>query len=168
MLRAYDVRFIILSDMELTMYSEEGIGKFQRMEQMGLLSIAYQHGVGMVFEVNREVVDTFMVQQLKFNDAIGLVESALPAYAAPGNAAEFHRPDMNVDVAAALKVLSTFELPYVFVSNPPRILEYQTAVYDRLLVLEDMGVLIKIDDLDSGRSYHINQDVLMEIMGEDS
>jgi YYY domain-containing protein len=166
MVRAYDVRYIIVSDMELAMYSEEGIAKFQRMEQIGLLSVAYQYGLGMVFEVNREAVDTFMVQQLSFNDAIGLDETILPSYVPQTNG--MHTPDLTVNVDAALDTLSTFQLPYVVVTNPPRVLQYQADVYDRLIVLEQMAVLEIIDDLAARRTYRINQDVLREIKGEES
>lgn len=167
-IRAYDVRYIILSDMELAMYSEEGIAKFQRMEQMGLLSIAYQHDVAMVFEVNRDAVNTFLAQQIELNEAIGLDLSQLPTSIPATTTTVNYTPDTTVDVDTALETLSTFEMPYVVLANPSKVMEYQASAYDRLYVLEELGVLEMIDDSTARRTYHINQDVLTDILGEES
>lgn len=166
MIRYYDIEYIIVSDMEIALYPD-GIEKFNRMVEMGLLDIAYQHGVGLVYQTNDEVVDTFMRNQIAFNDTIGLDETLLPSFV-PSGSVIGHVPDETVNVDAIIEVLAEDDMSYLVITNPPRVIEYMPDVYDRLLRLEVLGVLTRLDDSEARRTYVVNQDTVQELMGEDN
>ena len=166
MIRYYDIEYIIVSDMEIAMYPD-GIEKFNRMVEMELLSIVYQHGVGLVYQADHDAVDNFMRDQIAFNEAIGLDETLLPSFVASGSVIG-HVPDETVNVDAIVEVLAEDEMSYLVVTNPPRVIEYMPDVYDRLLQLEVLGVLTRIDDSEARRTYRVNQETVQELMGEDN
>lgn len=164
LMRYYDIEYIIVSDMELAMYPD-GIQKFNRMVEMNLLSIAYQHGVGLVYQVDHDAVDGYMSNQAVFNEAMGLDESLLPSFV-PMTAVVGHSPDDNVDVNAVLHIITDYEMEYLVLTNPPRVIQFQPEVYDRFLRLEAMGILVRLDDSEARRTYRVNQDVVQDIMNE--
>lgn len=166
LVRYYDIEYIITSDMEIAMFPG-GIEKFNRMVELNLLSIVYQHGIGLIYQVDHDAVDTFMRNQLAFNDAVGMDESLLPAHT-PSNVVVGHVPNETIDVNEALHALSDYEMDYLVLTNPPRLIQFQPEVYDRFLRLESLSVLVRIDDSEARRTYRVNQDILQEILGEDS
>ncbi|MGJ3238286.1 MAG: DUF2298 domain-containing protein [Anaerolineae bacterium] len=166
LLRYYDVRYIIVSDMEIALYPN-GIQKFNRMVEMGILSIVYQHGVGLVYEVDHEALNTFMVHQGVFNDAIGLDEMLLPSFVS-ADVVQGHVPDETVNVQDALTVLLDYPADYLVMTNPPRLIQFQPEVYDRFLRLEAMDILQRIDDSEARRTYRVNQDNLQSIMNDEA
>ena len=58
-------------------------------------------------------------------------------------------------------------MDYVVVTNPPRLIQYQPDVYDRILRLEASGILERIDDSEARRTFSVNKDLLQEILDED-
>lgn len=63
LLRYYDVRYIIVSDMERVMTTNEGLNKFDQMVDQGLLTIAFQDGPAVIYEVNHEALDRYAFAQ---------------------------------------------------------------------------------------------------------
>jgi YYY domain-containing protein len=51
-LRFYDVQYIIVGDLERAYYLPQGLDKFNRMVEMGLLEIVYEQGTTAVYRVN--------------------------------------------------------------------------------------------------------------------
>ncbi|GAB5491477.1 MAG: hypothetical protein Phog2KO_16920 [Phototrophicaceae bacterium] len=166
MIRYYDIEYIIVSDMEIAMYPE-GIQKFNRMVELELLSIVYQHGVGLIYQADHDAVDTFLANQAVFNEAIGLDESVLPSYV-PMTAIVGHSPDDTVDVNPVLHIIADYEMEYLVLTNPPRVIQFQPEVYDRFLRLEALGILLRLDDSEARRTYMVNQDALQAMMNEDN
>jgi uncharacterized membrane protein len=64
-LRFYDVRYIIVSDMERAMTTPEGLAKFDQMVDQGLLTIAFQDGPAVIYDVNREAMDRYAFAQFQ-------------------------------------------------------------------------------------------------------
>ncbi|MEO1644134.1 MAG: DUF2298 domain-containing protein, partial [Chloroflexota bacterium] len=84
MIRYYEIEYIIVSDMERAMYPD-GIDKFNRMVEMGILSVAFQHGEGVIYQVDHQAVNAQLIAQSVFNDAVELDFTLLPAFV-PGSA----------------------------------------------------------------------------------
>ena len=164
LMRYYDIEYIVVSDMEIAIYPD-GIQKFNRMVEMGLLSIVYQHGVGLVYQVDHNAVDNYMANQAVFDESIGLDESLLPSFV-PMTSVVGHAPDETVDVNDALHAIDDYEMDYLVLTNPPRVIQFQPYVYDRFLRLEALGVLIRLDDSEARRTYQVNQDVVQDMMDE--
>jgi YYY domain-containing protein len=160
----YGVRYIIVSDMEIALY-QQGIEKFNRMVEMGLLRIAYQHNTGLIYEVNTEAMKNFIANQWAFKQAIGLNENELPAYVPNMGMGQFV-VNPNADVSAVLPVLAERNIEYLVMTNPPRVMQYTPEVYDRFATLETLGILEIIDDSEARRTYRVNHDVLRAVMGE--
>jgi uncharacterized membrane protein len=55
-LQFYDVSYVIVSDLERAYYPPQALAKFDTMVQQGLLSVAYQTGNAVVYQVNKDVV----------------------------------------------------------------------------------------------------------------
>ncbi len=56
-LRRYDVRYIVVSGYERAYYPDEGLEKFGRMANAGLLDIAYDHGDVVIYAYNADPVE---------------------------------------------------------------------------------------------------------------
>lgn len=166
LMRYYNMGYIVVSDMEIAIFPD-GIEKFNRMVEVGILEIAYQHGVGLVYQVNQDEADDFMRNQMVFNEAVGLDENLLPPYV-PSTAVVGYSANPNVDVSEALAVLNEYDMQYVVLTNPPRLITNQAPVYDRFLRLEDLGVLLRIDDNEARRTYRVNQDVVELLLNEEN
>lgn len=58
-LRHYNVSYIVVSGLERTFGTPEGIAKFEAMERLGLITLVHQQGEGRVYQVNREAIDDY-------------------------------------------------------------------------------------------------------------
>jgi YYY domain-containing protein len=161
----YNVRYIIVSDMEIAIYPAAGLDKFNRMVEMGLLTIAYQANTGLIYEVNQAGLDSFTANQFAFNQAIGLVESLLPPSMPDMGMSEL-AVNTDADVSMVLPVLAEREMDFLVLTNPPRVIHYTPEVYDRFATLETLGILEIIDNSDARRTYRINHEALNSVMGE--
>ncbi|MDP7545288.1 MAG: hypothetical protein QGG31_05905, partial [Anaerolineales bacterium] len=56
-LRGYDVRYIVVGGYERAYYPREGLEKFGRMANAGLLDIAYDHGDVVIYAHNAEPIE---------------------------------------------------------------------------------------------------------------
>jgi len=59
----YDVRYIIVSEMERVHASPEGLIKFEQMVQLGLLEIVYEDAPAVIYQVVPEALERFMLTQ---------------------------------------------------------------------------------------------------------
>ncbi len=168
MLRYYDVRYIIVSDMERAIYPATGLAKFDQMVQMGILTEAYQREGALVYEVNPEALLDFSVDQRAFFDSISLDASLLPdGYSMVGIDATYE-PSTDVDVASALETLDEREIGYVIFMDIADVQRYAPDAYDRLLWLEAEGVLEIADETMLRRIYRVNRQVLREVLDEEN
>lgn len=63
MLRHYRVQYVVVSTMERTITTPEGLAKFQDMASMGLLRVAYQVGESILYEVDQAALTAWSLQQ---------------------------------------------------------------------------------------------------------
>jgi YYY domain-containing protein len=63
MIHHYDVRYIISSGLERVQTDPEGLEKFDRMVNQGLLSVAYATIGGTIYEVNEDAVLQYLVER---------------------------------------------------------------------------------------------------------
>jgi uncharacterized membrane protein len=160
LLRTYEIRYIIVSDMERRIYTPSALAKFDVMVDLGLLSVAYEHGAGMVYEVNAEALETYALHEYAFFTALGVIDP-LPSGMAATEVELNYVPNPAVNVDAALEVLMTYEyMTFLVASNLPRLQLFAPEAYDRLLKLQALGVLQARNDGMLLRVYDVNRDVL--------
>ncbi len=53
LLKAYDVSFIVVGQLERAYYSPEGLDKFRQMAALGMLQVVYEQGETLVYQVVR-------------------------------------------------------------------------------------------------------------------
>jgi YYY domain-containing protein len=63
MLHHYDVHYIISSGLEVVQTDPEGLAKFNRMVEQGLLSVAYATIGGTIYEVNEDAMLQYLVER---------------------------------------------------------------------------------------------------------
>ncbi len=61
----YDIRYIIRSGLEALHSTAEGLAKFNRMVDAGLLDRAYANEGGVIYEVNEEALFTYLVERFR-------------------------------------------------------------------------------------------------------
>ena len=61
----YDVQYVIFGGLERVQADEDGIDKFEQMENLGLLETVFQtsSGEGTIYRVNRDTIDRFLMRQ---------------------------------------------------------------------------------------------------------
>jgi hypothetical protein len=57
------VSYIIVSDMERVMTTPEGLAKFDQMVDQGLLTVAFQDGPAVIYEVNHDALERYAFAQ---------------------------------------------------------------------------------------------------------
>ncbi|MCA9914902.1 MAG: hypothetical protein KC496_16225, partial [Anaerolineae bacterium] len=167
MLRYYQVRYIIVSDMERAIYPASGLAKFDQMVQMGILTEAYQREGAIVYEVNPVALLDFSVDQNAFFGAIDLDKSLLPDGYSMVGVDPTYEPEAEVDIDPALETLDEREIRYVVFMDIADVQRYAPESYDRLLRLEAEGVLEIADETMQRRIYRVNEDVLRDVLDEE-
>ncbi len=166
MLRYYEVRYVIVGEMERAIYPASGLAKFDQMVQMGIMAEAFQYGSAIVYEVDSAALLDFLVDQTAFFDAIALDPDVLSGGFTAEAVDPTYEPDESVDISAALQTLDTREIDYLVFVHLADIQRFAPEAYDRLLVLEAQGVLQVADDTVQRRIYRVNEERLRELLGE--
>lgn len=167
LIRAYDIRYIIVSDMERAIYPASALAKFEVMQDLGLLSSAFEYGEGMVYEVNDEAIEAYALHEYAFFKALG-VTTPLPSYTAATEVEPSYTPNPDANVDPVLQMLVQYEdMSFLVASNLPRLQLFAPEAYDRLMKLQDMGVLEARNDGMLLRAYDVNRDVLANTLDEE-
>ena len=61
----YDIKYIISSGLEAAQSTEEGLAKFERMLELGLLELAYATEGGMIYAVNEDAVFNYLIERAR-------------------------------------------------------------------------------------------------------
>ena len=64
-IRHFDIKYIIRSGLEELHSTEEGLAKFDRMVDAGLLAVAFVTEGGMIYEVNEDAVFNYLVERAR-------------------------------------------------------------------------------------------------------
>lgn len=167
LLRIYEVRYIIVSDMERVIYPAEGLAKFERMQEMGLLDVAFEQDGARVYGVNPGALDRFVLEHIEVYEALGLDTSVLPGYGSYITLNPDYVPDGGANVDAVVEVLGERDVNHVFVADLPAVQQYLPAVYDRLLRLEEEGILESTAEYRTWRVYQVDHEALRDFRDED-
>jgi YYY domain-containing protein len=160
LIRAYDIRYIIISDMERAIYPPSALAKFEVMANLGLLSAAFEHGEGVVYEVNADAIAAYALHEYAFFRALGVTEP-LPSYAAATEVEPNYTPNPDANVDTVLAMLTDYEaMSFLVASNLPRLQLFAPEAYDRLIKLQEMGVLEARNDGILLRVYDVNREAL--------
>jgi YYY domain-containing protein len=167
LIRTYDIRYIIVSDMERAIYSTAALAKFDVMADLGLLNVVFEHGAGKVYEVNSEAIEGFAVQHFALFEALGVIDP-LPSYAATNGLEPNYITNPDIEVDTVLDMLAQYaDMSYVVASNLPRLQLFAPDAYDRLIKLEDMGILQARNVGFLLRVYDVNRDALNAALDEE-
>lgn len=166
MLRHFDVQYIVLSDMELTMYPSSGIAKFTTMREMGLLEQVFAHGSARIYRVNEAAMDDFSLHHTAFYGALGADNLIFPNTDFVIGLNESYVPDDTVEIQPVLQTFAEYEMTYLTINNLAQIQSYAPQVYDQLIKLENQDVLEIFSESPARRIYTVNQSAVDELLGD--
>ena len=166
-LRHYEVEYLIVSDMERSIYAGDALAKFDMMVTLGLLDVAFEHGVGTVYHVQQDELDNFARHHNAFFDALGLDREQMMPYAASEGLLDEYTPN-DVDVTDAIDVLAEYDVPFIVAHNLPQLQIFAPEVYDGLVQLERANVLDRLSDTTSRRIYRVDDETLSALQTDDT
>lgn len=159
MLRHYDVSYVIVSDYERSMVTpgapnypvqttDEGLAKFETMVELGLLTVAFQEGEGVIYEVNKSALEDFVLIQ-------NVVADALSA-----NLFRTFDAENTTLAEVVIETLRTYQPEFVAVDNLLNLGQINPDALSVLNALESLSVLEVVQTSADGRVYRVDLEAL--------
>jgi len=156
-LRNYEVRYIVVGDMEISQTSQAGLEKFDQMTALGFITPVFEVEAARLYEVNQAALESFVRDQYAFSDAAGLHSFAV------GDAAA--NSDTLVDFT--LRTLRDDEIPIVAISDMNQLRQVNPQAFERVNRLVEWGVLDALYTNVDSIIYRVNQDLLSTSVSEE-